>query len=195
MERCGWCLDGGILQKYHDEEWGNPLHDDKKHFEYLLMEVMQCGLNWTMMLKKRDIFRTCFDNFEFRIIADYDEHKVQSIMDTEGMIRSRRKIEAIINNARCYLKVIEEYGSFDDYLWSFSDHHTMIYRKHQQGNWEVKNELSDRISRDMKKKGFKYLGSVTIFSHLQACGIINDHTCECYKYHVLLNSARVKYSD
>lgn len=193
MKRCEWCLDGGILQKYHDEEWGNLLHDDKKHFEYLLMEVMQCGLNWTMMLKKREIFRICFDNFNYQTIALYDGAKIESIMNMEGMIRSRRKIEAIINNAKCFLRVREEFGSFDNYIWSFSDNYTMVYKKHQQGYGEVKNELSDRLSHDMKKKGFKYLGSITIFSHLQACGIINDHACSCFKYQKLLKEGNIKY--
>lgn len=195
MERCGWCLDGGIAQKYHDEEWGQILHEDKKHFEYLLMEAMQCGLSWTLMLKKREIFRRCFDDFDYHRIAGYDEQKIQSIMDTEGMIRSKRKIEAIINNAKCFLKVIDEWGCFDKYLWSFSDNCTMVYRKHQQGFWEVHNELSDRLSKDMKKRGFKYLGSVTVYSHLQACGMINDHACNCYKYEKLLKENKVKYID
>lgn len=122
MERCSWCLDGGIVQKYHDEEWGIPLHDDKKHFEYISMEVMQCGLNWTMMLKKRDIFRKCFDDFAFRQIAKYSEQDIIRIMNEDGMIRSRRKIEAIIGNAKAFLKIIEEYGSFDDYIWSYSNY-------------------------------------------------------------------------
>lgn len=195
MERCGWCLDGGILQKYHDEEWGQILHEDKKHFEYLLMEAMQCGLSWTLMLKKREIFRQCFDDFDYHRIAAYDEEKIQSIMNAEGMIRSRRKIEAIINNAKCFLQVIEEWGSFDKYIWSFSDYCTMVYVKHQQGLWEVRNELSDRLSKDMKKRGFKYLGSVTVFSHLQACGMINDHARNCYKYQKLLQENTVRYID
>lgn len=193
MERCKWCLDGGIVQKYHDEEWGNPLHDDGKHFEYLLMEAMQCGLNWTMMLKKREIFRQCFDGFDFRKIALYGDADVERILNTEGMIRSKRKIEAIINNAKCFLKVIDEWGSFDRYIWSFSDDQTFVYRKHQLGEGEAKNALSDRLSLDMKKRGFKYLGSVTVYSHLQACGIINDHEPGCFKYEKRLRESRVKY--
>ena len=165
MERCEWCLDGGILQKYHDEEWGNLLHDDKKHFEYLLMETMQCGLNWTMMLKKREIFRKSFDNFDYQLIAFYDDDKVERIINTDGMIKSRRKITAIISNAKCFLNVIKEFGSFDNYIWSFSNNYTIVYVKHQQGQAEVRNELSDRLSKDMKKRGFKYLGSITNFSH------------------------------
>ena len=193
MERCDWCLDGGILQKYHDEEWGNPLHDDKKHFEYLLMEAMQCGLNWTMMLKKREIFRKCFDDFDYQLIADYDEADMERILNTDGMIKSGRKIAAIINNAKCFIQVTEEFGSFDRYIWSFSENHTFVYIRHQQGHPEVQIELSDRLSRDMKKRGFKYLGSITVFSHLQACGIINDHSCSCFKYERLLKESNVKY--
>lgn len=193
MERCGWCLDGGILQKYHDEEWGNPLHDDRKHFEYLLMEAMQCGLNWTMMLKKREIFRKCFDDFDYQRIAEYTEAEIERIMQTDGMIKSRGKIAAIINNAKCFLKITAEFGSFDNYIWSFSDYQTFVYMKHQQGQGEVRNELSDRLSRDMKKRGFKYLGSITVFSHLQACGIINDHECNCFKYEKLIEDGNIKY--
>ena len=195
MERCGWCLDGGILQKYHDEEWGNPLHDDRKHFEYLLMEAMQCGLNWTMMLKKREIFRQCFDDFDYGRIADYTDTDIEKIMGTEGMIKSKGKISAIISNAKCFLEIIEEFGSFDNYIWSFSDHHILIYKKHQQGEGEVRNELSDRLSKDMKKRGFKYLGSITLFSHLQACGIINDHACNCFRYAQLLEEENIRYID
>ena len=145
MERCRWCLGEEIVRNYHDEEWGKPLHDDGKHFEYLLMEAMQCGLNWTMMLKKREIFRQCFDGFDFRKVALYGEADVERILNTEGMIRSKRKIEAIINNAKCFLKVIDEWGSFDRYIWSFSEGYTFIYRKHQRGEGEARNELSDRL--------------------------------------------------
>lgn len=188
MKKCKWCLDGGILEKYHDDEWGTIIHDDRKHFEYLIMEVMQCGLSWMLMLKKREVFRMCFDSFDFNLIALYDDERIDDILNVPNMIRSRRKVEAIINNARKFLDVIDEFGSFDKYLWSFSNYKTIIYKSHQEGKWETKNDLSDLISNDMKKRGFKYLGSVTIFSHLQSCGIINDHEIDCYKYQALLNS-------
>ena len=187
MNRCVWCLDSEVMLQYHDEEWGKPLHDDRKHFEYLLMEVMQCGLNWNMMLKKRDIFKKCFDNYDYNKIANYDDFKIESIMNTDGMIKSKKNILAIVNNARAFLKIIDEFGSFDNYIWSFSNYRIMVYHKHQQGYEEVKNSLSDRLSCDLKKRGFKYLGSITIFSHLQACGIINDHDCNCFRYQELLN--------
>ena len=127
--RCKWCQDNGVNQKYHDEEWGIPVHDDRKHFEFLMMEVMQCGLNWTMMLNKRDIFRQCFDHFDYEKIIRYDEQKIQEIMETPGMIRSPRKIKAVITNAIAYMEIIKEYGSFDQFLWSYTDGKTMVYKK------------------------------------------------------------------
>ena len=145
------------------------------------------SLNWNMMLKKRDIFKKCFDNYDYNKIANYDDFKIESIMNTDGMIKSKKKILAIVNNARAFLKIIDEFGSFDNYIWSFSNYRIMVYHKHQQGYEEVKNSLSDRLSCDLKKRGFKYLGSITIFSHLQACGIINDHDCNCFRYQELLN--------
>lgn len=193
MEKCAWCRDGGMMEKYHDEEWGTVLHDDRRQFEYLLMEAMQCGLSWSLMLKKREIFRECFADFNFEKVAVFDDARVQEILQTPGMIRSDIKVRAIINNARRFLEVIAEWGSFDRYLWSFSDGYTMVYRSHQEGRWETRNELSDRIAADLKKRGFKYLGSVTVYSHLQACGMINDHEKSCRKYAKLCQTEKVKY--
>lgn len=174
MQRCNWCLCNEKMIKYHDEEWGIPLYDDKKQFEFLMMEVMQCGLNWNMMIQKRDIFHECFDGFDYEKIAGYQESDIQRIFNTDGMIRSRRKIEAVINNAKCFMKIIDEFGSFCKYLWSYSDGKTILYQGHQKGKIPAQNGLSDKISKDLKKRGFKYLGSVTVYSHLQACGMIND---------------------
>ncbi len=193
MERCEWCCDGGLNQQYHDNEWGIPLHNDRKHFEYISLEVMQCGLSWTLMLKKREIFKKCFADFDYVKIAEFTEKDVEDILLTEGMIKSRRKIEAIIANAKAFIKIIDEYGSFDEYIWSFTDGKTHVYLKHHKGEWEASNELSDRVSRDLKKRGFKYLGSITVFSHLQACGIINDHTPDCFMYEKLIHMGNVRY--
>ena len=183
MAYCNWGTNLDILIAYHNTEWGVPLHDDRGQFEFLMMEVMQCGLNWTMMMKKREIFRSCFDNFEFDKIAEYTEEDVERILEVPGMIKSRRKIEAIINNAKCFQKIRQEFGSFDAYLWAYSDGKTILYNKHEEGYIPVSNGLSDEISKDLKKRGFKYLGTVTVYSHLQACGMINDHgsDCPCYK--------------
>lgn len=194
MERCGWCLINEQMTQYHDEEWGVPLYDDRKQFEFLMMEVMQCGLNWNMMLKKRHIFRQCFDDFDYRKIAEYDDGKIQEIMETPGMIRSLRKIQAVINNACRFRQIIEEFGSFDTYLWSWTGGKTLIYRSHQTEG-AAKNELSDAVSADLKKRGFKYLGSITVYSHLQACGMINDHDENCFLYDEICRRYPVEYRE
>ncbi|MBS5063703.1 MAG: DNA-3-methyladenine glycosylase I [Hungatella hathewayi] len=194
ITRCKWCQDDGVNQKYHDEEWGIPVHDDRKHFEFLMMEVMQCGLNWTMMLNKREIFRQCFDNFDYEKIIHYDEKKIQEIMETPGMIRSPRKIQAVITNARAYLEIIREYGSFDKFLWSYTDGKTLVYKSHQQCQ-AASNDISDAVSKELKKRGFKYLGSITVYSHLQACGMINDHEESCFLYRQLCDGNSVEYRD
>ena len=131
-----------LLIRYHNEEWGVPLHDDQKQFEFLMMEVMQCGLNWNMMMEKREIFRTCFENFDYDKVAEYGEADIQRILDTPGMIRSCRKIEAVINNARCFQQIREEYGSFSDYIWSYSGGKTILYNKHADGWIPASNGLS-----------------------------------------------------
>ena len=179
MGYCGWADTDPLDKVYHDTEWGIPVHDDRHMFEHLILECMQCGLSWALMLKKREIFRKCFDNFDYDRIADYNEADVERILNTEGMIRSPRKVNAIINNARCYQKVREEFGTFCDYIWSYSDGKTILYQGHDAGRIPVSNGLSARISKDLKKRGFKYVGPVTIYSHLQACGIINDHDKDC----------------
>lgn len=179
MGYCGWANTDPLDKVYHDTEWGIPVHDDRHMFEHLTLECMQCGLSWALMLKKREIFRKCFDNFDYDRIADYNEADVERILNTEGMIRSPRKVNAIINNARCYQKVREEFGTFCDYIWSYSDGKTILYQGHDAGRIPVNNGLSARISKDLKKRGFKYVGPVTIYSHLQACGIINDHDKDC----------------
>lgn len=185
MGYCEWANINERNKVYHDKEWGIPVHDDRKMFEHLILECMQCGLSWDLMLKKRDVFRKCFDGFDYDKIAEYDDKDVERILNTEDMIRSVRKIEAVIGNARCFQKVREEFGSFCDYLWAYSDGKTILYNGHNKDIQKipVSNGLSKRISKDLKKRGFKYVGEITIYSHLQACGIINDHDegCVCYK--------------
>lgn len=188
MDRCIWCLCNEKMIRYHDEEWGIPVYDDRKQFEYLMLEVMQCGLNWNMMIQKREIFRECFDNFDFDKIASYKESDVERIMKTEGMIRSERKIRAVISNAKCFQKIREEFGIFSNYLWNYSKGKTILYAGHQKGKIPAKNGLSDKISKDLKKRGFKYLGSITVYSHLSSCGIINDHVENCFRYKDILEN-------
>lgn len=182
MSYCNWGHTSELNQKYHDEEWGIPLYDDIRQFEFLMMEVMQCGLNWNMMINKREIFRKCFDGFNYDKIASYSDQNIERIMATDGMIKSVRKIKAVIENARCFQKIRFEFGSFCNYLWRYSSGKTIIYERHGEGYIPASNGLSDVISRDLKRRGFKFLGSVTVYSHLQACGIINDHGCDCPRY-------------
>ena len=193
MNRCPWCLINELEIKYHDEEWGVPVHDDGKQFEYLMMEVMQCGLSWDTVLKKREIFRACFDRFDFDKIAAYREADVERIMNTPGMIRSRRKIEAVIGNARIVQQIREEFGSFSDYLWGYTGGKTLLYKGHELGHVPASNALSEKISRDLKNRGMKYLGPVTVYAHLQACGIINDHQKDCDCYQWLVEQYPVEY--
>ena len=187
MERCGWCLINELEIKYHDKEWGVPVHDDRKQFEYLMLEAMQCGLSWDIVLKKREIFRSCFHNFDYDVIAAYGEKDIDRIMNTEGMIRSRRKIEAVINNARQFQEIRREFGSFSDYLWGYTDGKMILYNGHETGKVPAANGLSDKIAADLKKRGFKYLGSVTVYAHLQASGVVNDHWSGCHCYEKLIS--------
>ena len=182
MNYCNWDHTSPENQKYHDQEWGIPVHTDRKQFEFLMLEVMQCGLSWDLMIKKRAIFHTCFDHFDFNRIACYGAKDVWRILNTPGMIKSRRKIEAIISNAQCFLALRKEFGTFCNYLWNYTGGKTILYEKHGQGYIPASNGLSEQISSDLKKRGFKYLGPVTIYSHLQAAGLINDHDPHCPRY-------------
>ena len=182
MGYCTWAGMNEANRVYHDTEWGVPVHDDRTMFEHLMMEAMQCGLSWSLMIKKREIFRRCFDGFDYDRIAEYTDKDVERIMNTEGMIRSPRKIEAVINNARCFREIRREYGTFCDWLWAYTGNKTVLYTGHEKGKIPVSNGLSDTIAKELKRRGFKYLGTVTVYSHLQACGIVNDHGCDCPCY-------------
>lgn len=181
MKRCSWVDENSPLYvRYHDQEWGAPVYDDKKLFEFLLLEGFQAGLSWLTVLKKREAFRLAFDDFNPQKIADYDEHKIESLLQNPDIIRSRLKIKASISNAKIFLALQQEYGSFSYYIWHFSDN--KIIRSHQHPA-PAKSPLSDTISQDLKKRGMKYVGSVIIYSYLQAIGIIDDHEPQCYRHH------------
>lgn len=178
MATCEWPTTP-LYQAYHDHEWGWPIHDDRLQFEHLCLESLQCGLSWLTILNKRDIIRGCFDHFDIDTIASYGESDIDRIMQTEGMLKSRPKIAAIINNASAFKRIQSEFGSFCNYIWAFTDDKTIIYESHPDGHVPAKNGLSTRISKDLKKRGFKFVGPVTIYSHLQASGLINDHGKDC----------------
>ena len=178
IPRCAWCQDGGPMQAYHDEEWGVPLNDDRRHFEYLMMEVMQCGLSWRLMLERREAFRQAFDGFDYERIAAYGPGEEARILQAPGMIRSPGKIRAVIQNARVYEGILQEYGSFAAYLAAIAGDRPRRYPAHADTGC-ARNALSDRISADLRRRGMKYLGPVTVYAHLQASGVINDHEPGC----------------
>ena len=182
MSSCDWSGCHPIVSEYHDKEWGVPLFDDIKLFEFLILECMQCGLSWEPVMKKRQIFRDCFDNYDFVKIASYGQEDIERIMGTDGMLRSLPKIKAVINNANCYVKLREEFGSFSSYIWGYSDGKVIVYDR-KEGRLPASNGLSERIAKDLKKRGFKFLGAVTVYSFLQSCGVVNDHgdDCPCFK--------------
>lgn len=182
MSYCAWTDENDLNRAYHDAEWGVPVHDDRHMFEHFILECLQCGLSWNLMLKKREIFRACFDDFDYDRIAAYGQANIDRILATEGMIRSPRKVAAVINNAQCYQRIRAEFGSFCTYLWDFCGGKTILYEGHSTGKIPVSNGLSAKVSADLKKRGFKYVGPVTMYSHLQACGIINDHSADCPRY-------------
>ena len=180
MKRCAWVDEKSeIYTKYHDEEWGIPKYDDRDLFELLTLEGFQAGLSWITVLKKREAFRKAFDNFDVKKVAKYDENKVEELISNEGIIRSRSKIGASIKNAKIFIEIQKEFGSFSNYIWSFTEGKII---KNKDDNFQTSTPLSDKISKDLKKRGMKYVGSVIIYSYLQSIGIINDHAVECFKY-------------
>lgn len=180
MKRCNWVnLNNPKYIDYHDNEWGVAVHDDNKLFEMLLLESFQAGLSWECVLNKREAFRKAFDNFNPYLISEYDNKKQDELLKDKDIIRSRRKIEASINNAKIFLEIKEEYGSFDSYIWHFTGGEVI---KNIDDEFKVTSELSDTVSNDLKKRGMKYTGSITIYSYLQAIGVIDDHEMSCYKW-------------
>jgi len=180
--RCIWAGDIPIYIDYHDNEWGRPVHDDIKLFEMLILEGMQAGLSWITVLKKREAFREAFDGFDPHKIALYDDTKIQELLENEKIIRNHLKINAAVNNAKLYLKVIEEYGSFDKFIWSYVDYSPIINRWDNHSDMPASTLLSDRVSKDLRKMGFKFVGSTIIYSFMQAVGMVNDHITECFVY-------------
>lgn len=180
MKRCFWVDENSeIYIKYHDEEWGVPKYDDKELFELLILESFQAGLSWITVLKKREAFRLAFDNFEISKVAHYDETKVNELLQNKDIIRSRGKINAAINNAKIFIEIQNEFGSFSNYIWGFTNNKII---KNKTGKSIISTPLSDKISKDLKKRGMKYVGTVIVYSYLQAIGIVDDHEKDCFKY-------------
>ena len=188
LTRCPWCLSCDIYIDYHDREWGVPVHDDRTHFEFLVLESAQAGLSWLTVLRKRENFRKAYFNFEPKKVAKFGAEKVAELMKNEGLIRNLKKIEASINNAARFLEIQKEFGSFDEYIWSFTDGKQIVNKWLSLKELPAKTDLSDEVSKDLKKRGFKFLGSTVIYAHLQATGIINDHLIDCYRYSLSLSN-------
>lgn len=182
LTRCPWPKDDELMIKYHDEEWGVPVHNDRKLFEFLLLEGFQAGLSWRTILHKRKNFRKAFDNFDFNKIAEYDKRKINSLMKDEGIIRNKLKIQAAVTNAKAFIQIRKEFGTFDKYIWSFVNYKPIINKFKSSEELPARTELSDKISDDLKKRGFKFVGSTVIYAHMQATGMVNDHLVSCYRY-------------
>lgn len=182
LKRCTWCGDDPLYIKYHDEEWGIPAHDDQKLFEMLILEGAQAGLSWITVLKKRENYRKAFNNFDAVKISKYSEKKVEKLLENAGIIRNRLKINSTIGNAKAFLNVQKEFGSFDKYIWQFVDHKPIINKFKSMKDLPSKTEISDIMSNDLKKRGFKFVGSTICYAFMQATGMVNDHTTDCFRY-------------
>jgi len=167
---------------YHDREWGVPVHDDQKLFEFLILEGMQAGLSWMTILRKRENFRAAFDGFDPVKVAHYDQEKVEKLMENAGIIRNRRKILAAIQNAKAFLEIQREFGSFDTYMWQFVDGKPLVNAWKMMGDIPAKTEQSETMSKDLKKRGFNFVGPTIVYAHMQATGMVNDHTTDCFRY-------------
>ena len=182
IPRCDWCQSNALMMHYHDTEWGVPVHDDRVHFEFLLLDAFQAGLSWQTIINKRDNFRVAFDDFDYDKIADYEEDKVITLLNDPGIIRNKLKVASTIQNARAFISIRQEYGTFDDYIWQFTGFKTLV------NSWKVQSEIpastkeSDAMSKSLKKHGFNFVGTTICYAYMQAAGMVNDHLVHCFRY-------------
>lgn len=182
LKRCTWAGDDPIYQSYHDKEWGVPVHNDKKLFEFLILEGAQAGLSWITVLKKRPAFRKAFDGFDYNKVAEYGEDKVRELLANADIIRNRLKINSAVQNAQAFLKVRQEFGTFNKYIWEFVKHKPIQNKWPSLKAMPAKTELAEILSKDLKKRGFNFVGPVIVYSHMQATGMVNDHTVDCFRH-------------
>ena len=180
--RCGWCLGDPIYEAYHDTEWGVPVKDDATLFEFLILETFQAGLSWITILRKRENFRKAFDNFDYKKIVNYNQKKIDSLLEDAGIIRNKLKIKATISNAQAFIDIQKEFGSFSHYIWTFTNGKPIKNKVKNYKEAPPTTALSDTISKDLKKRGFKFVGSTVIYAHMQATGMVNDHEVNCFRY-------------
>jgi len=181
MKRCSWAKNDLAIQ-YHDEEWGVPVHDDRRLFEFLILEGAQAGLSWDTILAKRENYRKAFDNFDAQKIARYSEKKIASLMLNQGIVRNRLKIQSSVRNAKCFLEVVEEVGSFDEYIWNFVEGKSIVNKVRSMKDVVATSAVSDALSKDLKKRGFNFVGSTIMYAFMQATGMVNDHLVSCFRY-------------
>ena len=187
-KRCAWAGDDALYQRYHDAEWGVPLHDDQRLFEFLILEGAQAGLSWITILRKRDNYRAAFDDFDAARIAAYDTNKIESLLQNAGIVRNRLKLQSAIINAQRFLDVQDEFGSFDQFIWQFVDGKTIQNSRRSMGDIPSSTPESDAMSRELKRRGFKFVGTTICYAHMQATGMVNDHTTDCFRHAELLKN-------
>lgn len=188
LNRCEWCVDQfEAYEIYHDEEWGLPVHDDRKHFEFLILEGAQAGLSWATILKRRKGYREAFADFDPEIVATYSEEKIQELLLFEGIIRNKLKVRGAVTNAQKFLEVQKEFGSFDAYIWNFVGGTPIINSRKDMSEIPATSPESDALSKDLKKRGFKFVGSTIMYAHMQACGLVNDHKVDCFRYEEVMS--------
>lgn len=189
--RCPWCEKDDLYRQYHDREWGVPVYDDRVLFEFIILEGVQAGLSWHTVLRKRENYRLAYDHFDFEKVARYDQTKIDELMHNEGLIRNKLKIEASVVNAQCFMEVRREFGSFSTYIWAFTGGRPLVNHFASLAEIPATTELSDQISKDMKKRGFKFVGSTVVYAHMQATGMVNDHLISCPRHGELSNQCSV----
>ncbi|MDR5591605.1 DNA-3-methyladenine glycosylase I [Christiangramia sp. SM2212] len=182
VTRCGWCVGDPLYEAYHDHEWGVPVLDDDTLFEFLTLETFQAGLSWITVLRKRNNFREAFDNFDYKKIAQYKDAKITELMQNAGIIRNQMKIRATVTNAQAYMKIQDEFGSFSKYIWQFVEGTPIQNEIENYKEAPATTEISDELSKDLKKRGFKFVGSTVIYAHMQATGMVNDHQVDCFRH-------------
>jgi DNA-3-methyladenine glycosylase I len=181
-KRCSWSINNPLMIAYHDEEWGVPVHEDQKHFEFILLDGFQAGLSWNTIINKRDNFRKAFDEFDYKKIVRYNQKKITKLLNDKGIIRNKLKISASVENAKAFMKVQDEYGSFDSYIWKFTDGRT-IHNSHKElKDVPATSKESDSMSKDLRSRGFKFVGSTICYAYMQAAGMVNDHLLSCFRY-------------
>lgn len=187
MKRCSWCEGDPLYEAYHDLEWGVPVKDDDTLFEFLTLETFQAGLSWITILRKRENFRAAFDQFDYRKIAKYDEDKIAELLNNPGIIRNKLKVRATVTNARAFLQIQEEFGSFSNYIWGFVNHKPVKNKFSSNSEIPANTPLSDQLSKDLKKRGFKFVGTTVVYAHMQATGMVNDHVTECFRHKEIMD--------